>query len=98
MSRMLIGWPATHAENRLWHKKSPGRCRGLSLLEIGERSVTRDDRSLAHAELVVQANGDQIDVLTDAVGYRQSANRPDTCDSTGRKQANGSIAHKKVIV
>jgi hypothetical protein len=46
-------------------KKSPGRCRGLSLPEIKVKSVMGCDGSAVAAEAVIQANQTHIDVLAD---------------------------------
>jgi hypothetical protein len=51
------------------------------------RSVLRDHRA---AELVVHADRDEIDVLTDAVGARGHAGR--------RGEGKGTILHEQVIV
>src|SRR6476469_1088187 len=59
--RYSLGWPAAAPQ-----QKSPGTMPGASMLVAGiARSVTRDRRA---AEPVVHAGGDEIDVLTDAVG------------------------------
>src|SRR5947207_1400168 len=61
---------------------------GASMLVAGSvRSVRRDDRA---AELVVQAGGDEIDVLTDAVGAEGEAAR--------RGEGVGTVLHEQVIV
>src|SRR5262249_11258965 len=61
--------------NRLVPKKSPGRSRGLSIRRKALlRSVAGDDRT---AELVVDAGGEEIDVLLDVVGAGRNASRRD---------------------
>src|SRR5947207_11286892 len=60
---------------------------GLLCLAGSVRSVLRDDRA---AELVVQAGGDEIDVLTDAVGAEGEAAR--------RGEGVGTVLHEQVIV
>ena len=57
------------------------------ICENRERSVSRDARA---AELVVQAGGDEIDVLTDAVGAEGEAAR---CG-----EVIGTVLHEQVIV
>jgi hypothetical protein len=49
-------------------KKSPGRCRGFQI-RFRIKSVPRDPWS---AELVVQARGEEIDVLLDMVGDEEA--------------------------
>jgi hypothetical protein len=68
--------------------KSPGTMPGASMLVAGSaRSVPRHGRA---AELVVQAGGDEIDVLTDAVGAEGGAAR--------RGEVVGTVLHEQVIV
>src|SRR6267142_2460234 len=70
-------------------QKSPGRRRGLSLLEIRGKSVTGDDRA---AKTIVDAGSDEIDVLSDAVCPRGEG------DSGSRGKADVTVAHKQVII
>jgi hypothetical protein len=52
--------------SEIWtQQKSPGRCRGLSLLEIRAKSVTADGRA---AKTVVHAHGDHVHILADPIG------------------------------
>src|SRR5260370_1792344 len=60
---------------------------GALILSMTARSVLRDDRA---AELVVHADGDEIDVLTDAIGTEERASR--------RGEAVGALRHEQVIV
>src|SRR5438552_3694724 len=67
-------------------KKPRDSAPGLLCLASSARSVLRDDRA---AELVVRARGDEIDVLTDAVGADEAATR--------RGESVGTILHEQVI-
>ena len=68
--------------------KKPRDMPGASMLVAASaRSVLRDHRA---AELVVQAGGDEIDVLTDAVGAEGEAAR--------RGEVVGTVLHEQVIV
>src|SRR4051812_40710771 len=72
-------------------KKAPGIARGFDgLADLAKSvlsSILRDHRA---AELVVHADGDEIDVLTDAIGTDEGAGR--------RGEAQGAILHEHVIV
>ena len=68
-------------------KKPRDSAPGLLCFASLARSVLRDDRA---AELVVQAGGDEVDVLTDAVGAEGEAAR--------RGEVVGTVLHEQVIV
>jgi hypothetical protein len=51
--------------SEIWtQQKSPGRCRGLSLLDIRGKSVTGDAQT---AKTVVHAYGDHVHILADPI-------------------------------
>src|SRR5450755_1845168 len=60
-------------------QKSPGRCRGLSLLEIRKirsdqiRSVPRGYRGSAPAEAIVDSGRDKVGIAANAVGGKERA-------------------------
>jgi len=77
------GRPASEPDADRISKKSPGRCRGFHA-RFRIKSVAADRRS---AELVVQARGEEIDVLLDMVGDQEAGRRIDV-----------PVAHEEVIV
>ena len=68
-------------------KKPRDSAPGLLCFTSIAKSILRDDRA---AEPVVQAGGDEIDVLTDAIGAEGSAGR--------RGEVIGTVLHEQVIV
>src|SRR6266436_3584169 len=79
--------PSLRCPNCPLQRKKPRAMPGALILSMTARSVLRDDRA---AELVVHADGDEIDVLTDAIGTEERASR--------RGEAVGAILHEQVIV
>src|ERR1700712_3358899 len=77
-------------------KQKGRREAGLSLFRFdGSRSsVLRDDRT---TPTIVDADGDEIDVLTDALVEHQ-AGRADSGDSAVAREGVGAVAHEHMIV
>jgi hypothetical protein len=74
-------------------QKSPGRCRGFKVgWRWGVTSVPRDGRA---TKAVVDAHGNQINVLTDRVGAEYSAGRG---QNASRYEGDVAVTHEKVIV
>src|ERR1700686_2738312 len=80
------GWTPTACRN----EKSPGPRPGALISSLVARSVLRDDRA---AELVVQADGDQVDVLLDVVG---AGGHPGNREDAGEAVVVG--AHEQMVV
>src|SRR5258708_17890732 len=76
--------------NRPPQRKKPRAMPGALILSLVARSVLRDDWA---AELVVQANGDQVDILLDVVGAGGHAgNREDA------GEGGVMVAHEQMVV
>src|SRR3981189_3047571 len=76
--------------------KSPGRCRGSSLLEIRGKSVTGDDRA---AKTEVDASGDEVHILADRGSAEYAADRYDSgTQNTCRREVATMVTHEQVIV
>jgi hypothetical protein len=61
-------------------QKSPGRCRGLGLLEIDQiRSILRDHRATAPTEAIVDSGRDKVGIAANAVGGKERAGRCREC-------------------
>src|SRR5437899_1787524 len=83
---------------RCEHKK-PRTMPGLKFVGDWRKSVTGDHRTTTPVEAVVDASGDEVHILADAVGAEYAADRYDCgTQNTCRREAATVVTHEQVIV